>query len=114
MPSSLSSSATQSITHLRNQKSADGWAGEEVETTVEISASIPCRIEWVEGGGSGWDVWVFEQDHDFRAEDIFLTDQVDAALVVVRVSSWDDLRGNFHHYEIVTNESEATVAQVTP
>ena len=57
---------------------------------------------------------MFEEDNVFLEEDIFITDQVGAPLVVVRVSSWDDLRGNFHHYEIVTTESEATFAQVLP
>lgn len=114
MPSSLSSTATQSIIHRRNQKSADGWAGEEVEVVVEISPNIPCRIDWVEGAGNSWDVWVFEENHDFREGDIFIASSVSAPLVVTRVSSWDDLRGNWHHYEIKTDESEATVAQVTP
>ena len=114
MPSSLSSTATQSITHLRNQKTSDGWAGEDVDTTVEISPSIPCRLEWVEGGGKSWDVWVFEENHDFQEGDIFLTADVDAPLVVGRVSRWTDLKGRWHHYEIITSESEATTAQVTP
>ena len=115
MPSSLGSTATQSIIHLRNQKTSDGWAGENVDTTVEISPSIPCRVEWVEGGGKGWDIWVFEEDNDFQIGDMFITDQVpDTVLVVLRVSSWDNLKGVFHHYEIKTEESEAAVDQVVP
>lgn len=114
MPSSLRSVATQSITHLRNQTLSDGWAGEAVEGVVELKSDIPCRIEWVEGGGTSWDVWVFDEDNDFREEDVFITDQVVAPLMVVRVSSWFNVKGKFHHYEIVTKESEATVAQVTP
>jgi hypothetical protein len=82
---------------------------------VEVKLSIPCRVEWVEGGGDSWDIWVFEADNVFLEGDIFITDQVPTApLEVVRVSSWDDLKGNFHHFEIVTKESEATFAQVTP
>lgn len=113
MRSSLGSRTTQSVSHLRNQTTADGWAGEAVETIVTIDDNIPCRIEWAEGEAPAWDVWVFESGHEFLENDILIAESLGTALMVKRSSDWSDLQGLFHHYEVTTVEHPLTIAELT-
>ena len=113
MRSKLASKAVQSVSHLRNQTTSDGWACEAVETVVTINDSIPCRIEWAEGEAPNWDVWVFESDHEFLENDILIAESLGVALMVKRSSEWLKLNGKFHHHEITTVEHQLTIAELT-
>lgn len=108
MPStSLASKVDRSIRHVRWLDSGDGWGGDDEVTLTVLNADIPGRIEWVEGPGIGWNVWIFIEDADIQALDIFLLDDLELALRVDRVGQFTWLSsGLFHHYEVLLSEHE--------
>ncbi len=111
MKSSLASKVDRSIRHLRWAKSADGWGGDEEVLLSEVDADLPGRLEWVEGAGDEWLVWVFDPDADVQLLDIFVLTDVDLALTVNRVGRFTSLNGDFHHLEVRCSEAEWTVLQ---
>ena len=112
MSSSLSQTAVQVAVQRRNQSQADGWAGEETEVLVTIDPSIPVRVEWAEGVTPLWDFWVFQESADFQVGDILVVESLGLGVTVTRVSEWRGLRGKFHHYELVSEEHEWSVAEL--
>lgn len=112
MKSTLSLAADRSIQHLRWSKDADGWGGDEDVVLTVLDADLLGRVEWIEGIGDRWNVWIFEEI-DILPEDILLIDALALALSIERVGNYTTLRTKeFHHFEIVAGEHELTVDQL--
>ena len=113
-PSSLSWTADRSTYHLRFSAASTGWGGDETPTLTVISDDLALRVEWAEGRNTQWDVWCFDADADIQTDDIILIEDEDLVLplLVTRVTSFTGLRGGFHHYEILTEEHELSVAEL--
>ncbi len=105
--SSLSLRADRSTEHFRWTKSDDGWGGDEEVTLAKID-TFKTRLEQVEGVGEAnrWDIWVFDQTIDLQDDDILIYTGEDLALVIQKVAPFTRLSGEFHHYEILTEEHE--------
>lgn len=112
--SSLASTIDRTVVQLRPSSTQDNWGGDETVALTVIDSALPCRVEWGEGVSDKWDIWSFTPDANIQDHDILLVDDDDLelALIVMRVSSFTRLRGDFHHWEILTNEHEQTVAQL--
>lgn len=111
MKSKLASNADRSIRHLRWSQTSDGWGGDEEVTLAELDAELPGRLEWVEGLGDNWQIWVFASDADVMVDDVLLFEDVGLALVVGRVAEFTKLKGTFHHFEIFCKEAEWSLGQ---
>ncbi len=109
--SSLSLRVDRSTVHLRWTKSSDGWGGDEEVTLAQVGVPFKTRLEQVEGVGEAdrWDIWVFDQTVDLQDEDILIYEDADLALVIRKVAPFTRLSGEFHHYEILTEEHELSV-----
>lgn len=109
--SSLSLRADRSTGHLRWTKSGDGWGGDEDVSLAEVD-TFKSRLERVEGVGEAdrWDVWIFDQTVDIRDDDILIYEGEDLALVIRKIAPFTRLSGEFHHYEILTEEHENSVS----
>lgn len=112
MRSSLGSTATSQVVHRRNQVTSDGWGGDAQETLVTVDDSLDCRIEWAEGVEPRWDFWIFDESADIRVSDVLIHEQRNLGVLVERVSAWFDLKGVFHHYEVVGAEHELSTEQL--
>ena len=111
--SSLSLRADRLTEHFRWTKSADGWGGDEDVVLAEID-TFKTRLEQVEGVGEAdrWDIWVFDQTVDLQDEDILIFQDEGLALVIRKVAPFTRLSGEFHHYEILTEEHENSVTEI--
>ena len=112
MNSSLTSAAVHKAVHQRNAVTGIGYGGDAIETLTVLNDDLPCRVEWREGVGSNWDVWVFEEDADIQHLDILTVsfdDKLELDLLVDRVMPFSDLGGVFHHYEVTTSEHPGEV-----
>lgn len=112
MRSSLASTATWSLRHLRNSVTGDGWAGEAVESLAEINPDLKAKVEWAEGPNSRWDIWVFDPLAAMEVGDILIHEGTAMAVTITRLSEWPDLQGAFHHFEILSEEHEQSVAEL--
>lgn len=96
------------MTQLRPSSSHDNWGGDETVSLDIIDTSLGVRIEWSEGKSDDWDIWCFERTADIQDGDVLLVEDDDlvVALMVERVTPTTSLKGRFHHYELMTTESE--------
>ena len=110
----LASAIDRTVVQLRPSSTQDNWGGDETVTLTVVDSELHLRIEWVEGTGDKWDIWSFTEDNDIQDLDILLFEDpdLDLSLTVSRVSPFTRLRGEFHHWEIVTTEHELTIAQL--
>jgi hypothetical protein len=114
-PSSLASAVDRSVYQLRPQTTNDAWGGDETVTLATVDDNLDIRIEWSGGKSNDWDIWCFDPDATFDVGDILLVEDPDMlmALVVVRSSSLTTLRTKaFHHWEILCEEHELSVAEI--
>ncbi len=113
MNSSLSLRSDRDTRHLRWTKSADGWGGDEDVSLAEIK-TFKTRLEQVESVGQAarWDIWVFNKTVDLQEEDILIYADPDLALVIQKIAPFTRLSGEFHHYEILTEEHEQSVTEL--
>lgn len=112
MRSSLGSTATAQVVQRRNQVTTDGWGGDAVETLTTLDSELACRIEWAEGVEPRWDFWIFDETADVRVDDVLINEQRNLGVLVERVSAWHDLKGEFHHYEVVGVEHPLSAAEL--
>lgn len=98
----------------RNTVTTDGWGGDASETLSTIDDDLSCRIEWAEGVEPRWDFWIFEEAADVQQDDILIHEARSLAVIVERVSVWRDLKGKFHHYEVVGQVHERSAADLLP
>lgn len=80
-----------------------------------LDDDLAVRVEWSEGKSADWDIWCFEKSADFEVGDILLFEDADLtlALVVTRFASFTTLRRkSFHHWEILCEEHELSVAEL--
>lgn len=77
-----------------------------------IDNDLPCRIEWAEGVEPRWDFWIFEESADVQIDDVLIQANSGLAVIVERASLWADLRGKFHHYEVVGQVHELPAADL--
>ncbi len=112
MRSSLKSTATSSLRHLRNSVSGSGWAGEAEEALTEVNPDLKARVEWAEGPNSRWDIWIFDPLAAVAVGDILIHEATGLAVKVTCLSEWPDLQGKFHHFEILSEEHEQSVTEL--
>jgi hypothetical protein len=112
MRSSLGSTATAQVVHRRNQVVGDGWGGDAQETLTTLDDDLYCRIEWAEGVEPRWDFWIFDESADVRVDDVLINEQRNLGVLVERVSAWRDLKGVFHHYEVVGAEHPLSTTEL--
>jgi hypothetical protein len=55
---------------------------------------------------------VFDEDADIQVGDILVCQSIDLGVEVTRVSTWPNLKGKFHHYEVNSKEHEWSVAEL--
>ncbi len=110
--SSLASRADKVSTHLRPQKTSDGWAGDEVTALTQVSNSLRVRLEWSEGKNKDWDVWSFDGSADLQELDILIFTDPALAITITRITTFARLSGGFHHSEILATEHEKSVADL--
>jgi hypothetical protein len=80
-----------------------------------VDDDLEIRVEWSEGKSTDWDVWCFDPSAVFDVGDILLIEDTDLvlALVVVRSMSHTTLRTKkFHHWEVICEEHELSVAEI--
>lgn len=113
MKSSLSLRSDRDTLHLRWAKTGDGWGGDEDVALAEIK-TFKTRLEQVEGVGEAarWDVWVFDDTVDLQEEDILIYADADLAVVIQKIAPFTRLSGEFHHYELLTEEHEQGVTEL--
>lgn len=109
--SSLASKVDRSALRLRPSSTQDNWGGDETVSLGVKDIALKCRIEWGEGTSARWDIWCFV-DTDIKNGDIFLFEDLDLAVIVDRVGMFTTLRGEFHHFELITSEHEKSVAEL--
>ena len=112
MRSSLASTATWSLRHLRNGVTGTGWAGEAVDDLTEVNPDLKARLEWAEGPNERWAIWIFDPLAAVEVGDVLIETTTDLAVVVTRVSEWPDLQGAFHHFELLNEEHGLSVAEL--
>ncbi len=112
MRSSLASTATWSLRHLRNTVTGTEWAGEAIDDLTEVNPALAARVEWAEGPNSRWDIWLFDPLAAVEVGDILIDTGTDMAVTVTRVSEWPDLQGAFHHFELLSEEHELSVTEL--
>ena len=110
--SPLASAMDRSAFHLRSSSTQNNWGGDETSTLSVLNSALPMRVEWREGIGARWDIWVFDETSGVEIGDFMLLDVDDLALIVTRVARYTNLSGDFHHFEIVTEEHEHSVADL--
>lgn len=98
--------------HLRYSALQDDWGGDETVTLSVLSSDLLLRLEWREGTGARWDVWLFDEDAGVDVGDFLLLTVDDLALTVTRIARYTNLSGDFHHFEVVTEEHEHSVAEM--
>lgn len=108
MISTLASKTDRSLQQCRWSKTSDGWGGDE-DVSLTLLAEPIARVEWVEGVGNRWTLWIFDTDADIQPDDIFLVPGQGLALMVERVNLNTALNGSFHHWEVRTTEHEMSV-----
>lgn len=112
MRSSLASTATWSLRHLRNTVTGDGWAGEAVDDLTEVNPALKAKVEWAEGPNQRWNIWIFDPLAAVEVGDILIDVATDMAVTVTRLSEWPDLQGAFHHFEILSEEHEKSATEL--
>jgi hypothetical protein len=113
--SSLSLTADRSSTQLRPGSTQDNWGGDETVTLSVLDDDLVVRVEWSEGKSADWDIWCFDHTASFETGDILLFEDADLtlALVVTRFASFTTLRRkSFHHWEVLCEEHELSVAEL--
>lgn len=108
--SSLPLRTDRTVRHLKWVETTDGWGG-DAEIDLVDSGTPSARIEWLEGPGTKWQIWIFVEG-DYQTNDILLLEDLDLALVIERVMEFTKLRGTFHHYEIIADEHSESVTSL--
>lgn len=115
MATSLASVQGRSTTQLRASTTHDSWGGDETVTLAVVDSALVVRLEWSGGKSDDWDLWAFGEFADIEDGDIILIedDDLEIGLMVIRVSPFRTLKtGSFHHWEILTEEHELSVAEI--
>lgn len=79
-----------------------------------VEDDLDVRIEWSEGKSAEWDIWCFDSSASFEVGDLILVEDADLilALSVTRATPTTTLKGRFHHWEVSSEESELSVAEL--